>query len=140
MTAPNILRIRSEMGEGGNPRTLARVVNQNGVVLTTDDFDGTGGAIAYTVYDEQAADPSTPVVSTALLTPANVISSLSTTGWAKDDTGYNFDFKITDSAVCAEGGHTYRIEYGFVLDNDAGNDNDTLWVVHTVDCKSLGSG
>lgn len=136
MTA-NPLVLRSELIEGGHPVTRARLVSSNGVLLTAADFTGTGAVITYTVYDEQAADPTVPVVATTVLTAGAVISGLSTTGWTKDSTGYNFSHKVTDAAVCAEGGHTYRIEYLLAQNTNPGNDGDVIGVVHRVDCRGV---
>lgn len=135
--AQNPIRIRSSLPEGGHPRTLAQIVDADGSAITLSDItSGNGGSISYTAYDEQAADPTTPVVATTAITPADVVATVT----GPDGLSYNLDHKATDAEICAEGGHTYRIEYEIVLDDTAGNDNDPIWVVHRVATVQVQAG
>lgn len=113
---PNPVIIEGEIWEQTNPTFLARITDENGVVLTNASVGAAGWDLR--IYDETASAPDTAIYS--LLAQAVVVgtdgnqiiaASLLTEGWTLDLTGYNFRYTVPSTVATFEGGHTYRYEF-----------------------------
>lgn len=93
---------------------LARIVGGSGLPILQADVS----AIACTVYDDHAADPTAAIVSLTVAVVSAVYDTLQTgdVRWTEDATGFNFLHKLP-AAAFPTGGHTYRVEYRFTMAN-----------------------
>ena len=70
-------------------------------------------SITRTVFRTSGDTPNTAESTTALVVANCIFNTLQTTGWTKDQTGYNFRDDLP-ATVLSQGGHTYWIQYQFV--------------------------
>lgn len=84
-----VFRVTGEYFEDDNIVTRARITSDTGAVFVDTDFTKWD----LRVYDDDSSTPNTVVYSELAVPVATenpVLSALSTSGWTKDPTGYNF--------------------------------------------------
>lgn len=120
--------IESEIWEGKNIWTKARVVGEDNVPLVQADVT----SYSLSVFDLNSDTSETAVYTfTATSASSVVFNSLQLdTSWRKDTVGYNFKHEVAYDAFTQQGGHVYLFEYE--LDTDDG----PVPVMHKVTCKS----
>lgn len=102
--------IRGEFVEGDTLTLRAYVANKNGGPLLSSEC--TAGQVSLFVYQTSGATPTTAVYTNLLVGPSNgLISTLSTTGWLRGGTGYNFEYTLPATSFEPSGGITYRFEF-----------------------------
>ena len=108
--------IKGSFWEDTPIRLQAEWPMSDGVLWQTSDF--TNG-VALRIFDKSLSNSSTPVYSTNRVI-GNVLTN--TPGdWIYSDTGPNFHDVVTNGEITnMVGGHSYRVEYGFTLDNGQG--------------------
>ena len=117
--------------------TLARVVGQDGLLLTIRDVQN----VSLFVTDETDRQASitqfgSPFIYYTGLVTASVIFDTPQRDrrWTLPDQGYNFahylDAGTAFSAVSEVGGHTYALEYRITA--TLANDSGVLWVIRKV--------
>ena len=105
--------IRGEFIEGSTITFLAYLTYQ-GRALTNLDVQG---FVSIAVYQRSGATPSTAIYSstTFATSTAAVLITPSTTGWDRDDIGYNFNVTVPSTYFSQEGGMNYRFEFTIPL-------------------------
>lgn len=115
--------------EGTDLRLLARPVGLSNNVLDSSDFS----SATLSIYDLTSDTPTTDLYSGS--DPSSLEASLQTGDeWTADDTGYTFDFTLSDSDWGSVGGHTYRIEVKITTTSDG-----VVPIVFEGICKALTS-
>lgn len=127
---PNPVIIEGEIWEQTNPTFLARVTDENGVVLLSGDVEAPAGGLYgwdLRIFDETSSSPETAIHTSlnnvvVVVTDGNYIlaASLQTAGWTLDTTGYNFRYTVPSTVATFEGGHTYRYEFRIAYKASAG--------------------
>lgn len=97
---------RDDVWEIGLKRPRARVVDQDGTVLTTANITTN---IPLKVFNISSSDPDTAIFSTNRVVANTFFDTLQT--WARDSTGFNFEDEIGTNEVTLIGGNTYKVEY-----------------------------
>lgn len=88
---------------------MAYVTNADGTLLTSGLVTD---AVGITVYQNSGATPTTAVYANKTDYPASsAIHGLSTTGWTRGGSGYNFSLTIPATSFSTYGGITYRYEF-----------------------------
>lgn len=101
--------IYGEFVEGSNIKFTAYLTKANGVVLDQADVQG---FISVSVYERSGATPTTPVyTNSSTYAASDAIDALSTDGWTRGGTGYNFSLTIPATAFSQYGGINYRFEF-----------------------------
>lgn len=136
MSGANI--IRGEFFEGSDVRIMARVVRHDNVVLAPADCAG-GSVHTMTVYDLNAADPSSAIYTASTATGSLVFAVGTVSGWTADSIGANFlwvakvgSSQVWSSNTAVTGGHRYRFE-AKILTTSFG----TIVVVAELSCKTV---
>lgn len=130
----DVLVIKGEIEEDTVPWFFRRVVDGMGTPLVRADIVPNG--ITLRVYD-LSEDPNTAVLTQSGLDPSTTTSgpgiiimqdTLGTTGWTKDNDGYQFFHcpNISAMSPAMRGGHHYRFEYELELESSVGG--GTGWV------------
>ena len=128
---PNPVIIEGEIWEQTNPTILARVTDEDGVVLVDTDFEAPAGGLYgwdLRIFDETSSSPDTAIYSdlnNAIETGTDgnytLSATLRTDGWTLDLTGWNFRYTVPSTVATFEGGHTYRYEFRIAYEAKAGS-------------------
>lgn len=141
----DILVTTDSIEEDTSPYLFARVVDGFGVVLTIPDVNPSG--VTLRVFDLSGNDPKTAVATVSSLDPATtynghalMYNTLQTTGWRKDNIGYNF-FHMPSIGILptasAYGGRVLRWEYELSLSATLGGGKG--WVVFETQIRPMRS-
>jgi hypothetical protein len=127
---PDAREYKMDVWQGQDLKFLARVVNDSGVDLTTDDISSWG----LRVFDTHDRRNRRKLVSDAL-PQTYVFDTLQTDeGWTRDSEGWNFKYRLEYDNFRSEGEHHYTFEFVFETD-----DYGSIPVVYKVHVKGLGS-
>lgn len=98
----------------GTPLTFrAYVTKENGAVLLNTDVSGN---VSLNVFQRSGATPTTAVYTNASIAVASsAVAALSTTGWLRGGSGFNFTVSLSSSAFTQAGGMNYRYEFNIPL-------------------------
>lgn len=101
--------IKSELLEGKDIWTKARVVGDDLIALLQADVDGW----SLQVFDRDADDSETAIYTFTMTSPSSVVYNTLQldSSWTRDDIGYNFKHQVDSAAWTQQGGHTYVLEY-----------------------------
>ena len=105
--------IYGEFVEGSNIKFTAYLTKANGNVVDTADVEG---FVLVDVYQRSGSTPNVAVYSSPTYVSATTaIAALSTDGWTRGGSGYNFSLTILASTFTQYGGLNYRFEFRIPL-------------------------
>ena len=112
MTSEKQLYATFRPTEDSQVTVRARLVGDEGALLTQSSVGGDADAITVTVFDLDSATPETAIYGPVNLSKTTVLfNSLQTAGWDSGGGGYNFKDTRTAAQLLFDGGRRYTLKY-----------------------------
>lgn len=120
------IELRSSVWEGNNLVTRARLLKDDGSLLTSTDCP------TFKVYIYGRGSGQAPIFTQpATAASAVLLTALATSGWTDDSVGYNAQHVLNTTQALMSGGESYRVVFEFNTSTTA-----SVFVVHNVAVRS----